>query len=183
MGWDDDNLKDESAFKIIISFLKDEDLKVKAILWMILPNIRQDTLLLKQARMIDKFKEVDMWKNVIIVCKKPINLEEDVQGARHAAKTISQDQDLDVQALGYAFLEGTSWTVRQRAQFEDDSFRSDFNVKNDEEVRDAIFDAISNLPKPTQVRTHNHSLIFHLPYDFYHLSHFLYTVNYSYIVF
>lgn len=173
MGWDDDNLKDESAFKIIISFLKDEDLKVKAILWMILPNIRQDTLLLKQARMIDKFKEVDIWKNVIIVCKKPINLEEDVQGARHAAKTISQDQDLDVQALGYAFLEGTSWTVRQRAQFEDDSFRSDFNVKNDEEVRDAIFDAISNLPKPTQVRTHNHSLIFHLPYDFYHLSHFL----------
>ena len=56
MGWDEDNLRDESAFKCILTFLKDEDLKVKGILWMILPNIRQDALLLKQARMIDKFK-------------------------------------------------------------------------------------------------------------------------------
>ena len=154
MGWDDDSLKDESAFKCILRFLRDEDLKVRAILWMTLPNIREDALLLKQARMIDKFKEVDIWKNVVIVCKKPINLEEDVQGARHAAKTVSQDQDLHVQALGYTFLGGTAWTERQRAQFEDDSFRSDFNVKTDEEVKDAIFDAISNLPKPIQVSTH-----------------------------
>ena len=95
---------------------------------------------------------MDIWKNVIIVCKKPINLEEDVQGARHAAKTVCRDRDLDVQALGYTFLEGTPWTDRQRAQFEDDSFRNDFNVKNDEEVREVIFEAISKLPKPIQVK-------------------------------
>ena len=41
MGWDDDSHKDESAFKSILRFLRDEDLKVRAILWMILPNIRQ----------------------------------------------------------------------------------------------------------------------------------------------
>ena len=41
MGWDDDSHKDETAFKSILRFLRDEDLKVRAILWMILPNIRQ----------------------------------------------------------------------------------------------------------------------------------------------
>ena len=56
MGWDEENLKDENSFKCILRFLKDEDLRVKAVLWMTLPNIRQDALLLKQARMIDKFK-------------------------------------------------------------------------------------------------------------------------------
>ena len=154
MGWDDDTLKDESAFKCILSFLREEDLRVKAVLWMILPNIRRDALLLKQARMIDRLgRGVDIWRNVVIVCKKPINLEEDIQGARHAAKVVSRDQDLDVRALGYTFLEGTSWTDRQRAQFEDEILRSDFNVKNDEEVREAIFDTISSLPKPIQVKT------------------------------
>ena len=29
----------------------------------------QDALLLRQARMIDKFREGDIWKNVIVVCK------------------------------------------------------------------------------------------------------------------
>ena len=41
MGWDDDSHKDENAFKSILRFLRDEGLKVRAILWMILPNIRQ----------------------------------------------------------------------------------------------------------------------------------------------
>ena len=58
-------------------------------------------------------------------------------------------------------MEGTPWTDRQRAQFEDESFRNDFNVKTDEEVRDVIFDAISNLPKSIQVRTRYYSFTYY----------------------
>ena len=54
--------------------------RVKAILWTILPNVRKDALLSKQANMINKFKEVDIWNNVIIVCKQSRNPEDDTQG-------------------------------------------------------------------------------------------------------
>ena len=85
--------------------------------------------------------------------QKPISLEEDVQGARYAARMICRDPDLHVRALGYTFLTGTSWTDRQRAQFEaDEGLRHDFNVKSDEEVRDAVLGAIGDLPKPVQVK-------------------------------
>ena len=61
---------------------------MKAILWTILPNVRKDALLSKQANMINKFREVDIWSNVIIVCKQSRNPEDDTQGALYAAKTF-----------------------------------------------------------------------------------------------
>ena len=154
--------------------------------------------------MIDKFREGDIWKNVIVVCKgrcytwrlhyylcffldppspchnqttnehpphsqtsyvrplplqKPISLEEDVQGAIYAARMICRDPDFHVRALGYTFLSGTSWTDRQRAQFEaDDNLRHEFNVKSDGEVRDAVTGAIAELPKPIQVKEPGHMI-------------------------
>ena len=84
--------------------------RVKAILWTILPNVRKDALLSKQANMINKFKEVDIWSNVIIVCKQSRNPEDDTQGALYAAKAFSPD--LEVPVLGYTFLEDPSWTSR-----------------------------------------------------------------------
>ena len=84
--------------------------RVKAILWTILPNVRKDALLSKQANMINKFKEVDIWNNVIIVCKQSRNPEDDTQGALYAAKAFSPE--LEVPVLGYTFLEDPSWTSR-----------------------------------------------------------------------
>ena len=86
------------------------NIRVKTILWTILPNVRKDALLSKQANMINKFKEVDIWSNVIIVCKQSRNPEDDTQGALYAAKAFSPD--LEVPVLGYTFLEDPSWTSR-----------------------------------------------------------------------
>ena len=60
--------------------------------------------------MINKFKEVDIWNNVIIVCKQSRNPEDDTQGALYAAKAFCPD--LEVPVLGYTFLEDPSWTSR-----------------------------------------------------------------------
>ena len=45
---------------------------MKAIIWTVLPNIRKDALLTKQARLIDLFKPAKIWNNVIIICKQVI---------------------------------------------------------------------------------------------------------------
>jgi hypothetical protein len=50
-------LSDDFTFKEILRFIGEQQLlRVKAILWCILPNVRKDALLLKQARLIDMFK-------------------------------------------------------------------------------------------------------------------------------
>lgn len=64
-AFDDDNFR-------CMHFLAAENhlLCVKAIIWNILPNVRRDGTLSSQAKMINMFKEKDIWNNVIIVCKK-----------------------------------------------------------------------------------------------------------------
>ena len=52
-------------------FINEHNLhQVKAIIWNINPNIREDDLITRQAYLINLFKEDEIWKNVIIICKK-----------------------------------------------------------------------------------------------------------------
>ena len=72
---------DDSTFKDILRFIGDQQLlRVKAIIWNILPNVRKDALLSKQARLIDLFKPKEIWHNVLIICKQSRNPEDDAQG-------------------------------------------------------------------------------------------------------
>ena len=72
---------DDSTFKDILRFIGDQQLlRVKAIIWNILPNVRKDALLSKQARLIDLFKPREIWHNVLIICKQSRNPEDDAQG-------------------------------------------------------------------------------------------------------
>ena len=74
------HFSDDSTFKDILRFICDEELlRVKAIVWNILPNVRKDALLTKQARLINLFKPKDIWHNVVIVCKQSRNPEDDAQ--------------------------------------------------------------------------------------------------------
>ena len=62
---------DDLTFKEILQFINDNRLlKVKAIIWTVLPNVRKDALLKKQANLIDRFKPTEIWNNVIIICKQ-----------------------------------------------------------------------------------------------------------------
>ena len=65
------HISDNDTFKDILMFINEHNLhQVKAIIWNINPNIREDDLITRQAYLINLFKEDEIWKNVIIICKK-----------------------------------------------------------------------------------------------------------------
>ena len=83
-------MEDEETFKDILRFISKHDiLRVSCVIWNILPNIRKDALLRKQAQMINLFKAEEIWRNVIIVAKQSLNPEEDCAGAvREESKNL-----------------------------------------------------------------------------------------------
>ncbi len=141
---------DDHTFKDILRFIGDNQLlRVKAIIWNILPNVRKDALLTKQARLIDLFKPKEIWSNVVIVCKQSRNPEDDSQGALAAARQFCPKAEPPV--LGFTFIDDASLTANQRKRFaKASSLREDFLVKNDDEVRRSVFEVIAGLPEPIQ---------------------------------
>lgn len=89
---------------------------MKAIIWSILPNVRKDGVLTKQARLINMFKEREIWNNVVIVCKQSHNPADDAQGALAAAKEFNPSAEVTV--LGYTYVQDPSLTERQREIFQ-----------------------------------------------------------------
>ena len=147
VGWDDADLEDDSTFKNILKFINDSKLlRVKAIIWSILPNVRKDALLMKQAKMIDLFSPGEIWNNVVIICKQSRNSEEDAQGAIAAAKAFNINAEPKV--LGFTYLDDPTLTSKQRKTFENVNTREIFLVKNDDEVRANVFDSILTVGKP-----------------------------------
>lgn len=124
---------------------------MKAIIWNVLPNVRKDALLTKQARLIDLFKPKDIWQNVLIICKQSRNPDDDAQGALAAARQFNPRAEPPV--LGFTFIDDASLTANQKKRFEKaHSLREDFLVKTDNEVRKAVFQNISLLKDPVQGR-------------------------------
>ena len=90
VGWDDAECDDEETFKDILRFINDHDItRVAAIIWNVVPNVRRDALLSKQARLINLFKDEEIWRNVVIVAKQSLNPEADCAGAVRAAEEHS----------------------------------------------------------------------------------------------
>ena len=84
VGYDDTSrIDDEESFKNVLKFIQKEKLlKIKAIIWTILPQERKDARLQRQAEFINRFREEEIWRNVIIVAKQPgsFSLEKACQG-------------------------------------------------------------------------------------------------------
>ena len=49
-----------------------------------------------------------------------------------------------MKVLGYTYLDDPSLTVKQKRRFKDSETREIFLIKNDQEVRESIFDTITN---------------------------------------
>ena len=82
VGWDDAEMEDEETFKDILRFISKHDItRVGCIIWNVLPNIRKDALLKKQAALINQFKAEEIWRNVVIVAKQSLTPDEDCAGA------------------------------------------------------------------------------------------------------
>lgn len=120
---------------------------MKAIIWNILPNVRKDALLTKQARLINLFKPKEIWHNVVIICKQSRNPEDDAQGALAAARQFNPRVDPPI--LGFTYIDDASFTLNQRKRFQrEPSLREDFLIKTDDEARRDIFRTISSLKDP-----------------------------------
>ena len=61
----------------------------------------------RQAEFINRFREEEIWRNVIIVAKQPgsFSLEKSCQGAEEAAKMLSGGRGQTVQRLGFTYLD------------------------------------------------------------------------------
>ena len=150
MGWDDAEVEDEETFKDILRFINKHDItRVRCIIWNILPNIRKDALLKKQAELINLFKAEDIWRNVVIVAKQSLTPAEDCAGAVRAAEELSREWP--VVATGYRFLSDPSLSPAQRDLMQDAATRKTFNVKTDSEVRETLTSLMDRLGPPVQV--------------------------------
>jgi len=149
VGWDDAECEDEETFKDILRFIdKYEITKVSAIIWNIVPNVRRDALLAGQARLINLFKENDIWNNVLIIAKQSLNPKVDCQGAVKAAQDFT---DIPILHTGYRFYNDPTISAEQRDSFRSAQARSLFNVKTDDEIKSILSENIGKMGRPIQV--------------------------------
>jgi len=149
VGWDDAECEDEETFKDILRFINKYDItKVSAIIWNIVPNVRRDALLMDQARMINMFKEKDIWNNVLIVAKQSLNPKVDCQGAVKAAQEFT---DVPILHTGYRFYNDPTVSAEQRDSFRSPQSRALFNVKTDQEIFSILKENLGKMGQPVQV--------------------------------
>ena len=158
VGWDDAECEDEDNFKEVLRFIAKNDItRVQAIVWNVIPNVRRDALLSKQASLIDMFKPKEIWNNVVIVLKQSMNPENDGKGALRAA--LEYDPHSKLQIVGYRFLEDQTITDEQRENLQDANTRKIFNVKTNEEIRELLGEKVNEIGKPIKVIFQNKKCI------------------------
>jgi len=150
VGWDDAECDDEETFKDILRYINQYDItRVAAIIWNVVPNVRRDALLKKQAQLINQFKEEEIWKNVLIVAKQSLNPEADCAGAVRAAEDFSDETP--ILFTGYRFLTDPTLNPAQRGVLSDETSRKMFNVKSDDEVKETLKEFLDQMGPPVQV--------------------------------
>lgn len=150
VGWDDAECEDEETFKDILRFISDYEVtRVAAIIWNIIPNVRRDALLRKQAEMINQFRCGQIWRNVLIVGKQSLNPESDCAGAVRAGEEWSEEWP--VLATGYRFFTDPTVSPEQRGMLRDEATRDLFNIKTDAQVRETIRGYLRMMGPPVQV--------------------------------
>jgi hypothetical protein len=94
VGYDDStHLTDEESFQDVLKFIDQHDMKkVRAIVWTVMSQERNDARLQRQADFINQFKPGEIWRNVIILVKHPgsFNPQLACQGALVAAKAHAE---------------------------------------------------------------------------------------------
>ena len=138
VGWEDANVDDEDTFKDILKFIDANNIiNIRAVIWTVSPNVRQDALLNRQAALINKFGDKEIWNRVIISCKQSANPDTDTRGALAAA--LDYDPRSSIQVVGYRFLDDSSLSMDQQMSCESDAkTRETWNVKTDDESQGII---------------------------------------------
>jgi len=154
VGFDgtDANRSDEEAFQYVLRFLQEQKIShVVGIIWTVNPDDREAAKLQEQAKLINKFKEEDVWSNVIVVVKKTRgNARRDGAGALAAAGRYCNPDT--VKALGYALLEQLDENEKPFWQEQTKENRLKMGIMTSEEAKVLINDTLKTLPPMFQVR-------------------------------
>jgi len=155
VGYDDSSKVDDAeSFKEVLRFIQEKRLlKIKAIVWTILPQERKDARLQRQAEFINRFREEAIWDNVIIIAKQPggFSMQKACQGAEEAAKLHCNDLK-DIRKLGFTYLDDSIPDDFKEVLFSlDAEKRKGMLYLTEDEVYEKITTAIGSIEKPIKV--------------------------------
>eukprot|EP00092_Neocalanus_flemingeri_P026565 GFUD01028790.1.p1 GENE.GFUD01028790.1~~GFUD01028790.1.p1 ORF type:complete len:475 (+),score=82.08 GFUD01028790.1:64-1488(+) len=155
VGYDDtSNVDDAESFKEVLKFIQEQRLlKIKAIIWTILPQERKDARLQRQAEFINRFKEEAIWDNVIIIAKQPgsFSLYKACQGAEEAAK-VHCNEIKNIQKLGFTYLDNSIPDDFKEVLLNlDPEKRKGMLYLTEDEVYEKINGAIESIKQPIRV--------------------------------
>jgi len=155
VGYDDtNNVDDAESFREVLKFIQEKRLlKIKAIIWTILPQERKDARLQRQAEFINRFREEAIWDNVIIIAKQPgsFSLYKACQGAEEAAK-VHSNEIVSIRKLGFTYLDSSiPEDFKDVLLGLDPEKRKGMLYLTDEEVYEHITREIESIEKPIKV--------------------------------
>jgi len=158
VGYDDTgNKDDEEIFRNILKFIQSHDLtKVRAIVWTVLPQERRDARMQRQAEFINRFREENIWANVIIIVKQPgpgqTSLERTSQGSVEAARMFSEQGITGDRVMGFTYLDDSVPPDFQAVldSLDADKRRSMLYLSS-EEVNARVREAVSGIREPVKV--------------------------------
>ena len=158
VGYDDtDNVDDEETFKNILKFIQQNNLmKIRAVVWTVLPQERKDARLQRQADFINRFREELIWSNVILIVKSPgpgvSSVQRAGQGADEAAKIWCKHGLDNSRKLGFTYYDD-SVPADFKAVLDslDDDKRYSMLYLTTEEVRDRVSEAVESVEEAVQV--------------------------------
>ncbi|TRY63572.1 hypothetical protein TCAL_15183 [Tigriopus californicus] len=163
VGYDDStHLTDEESFQDVLKFIDQHDMKkVRAIVWTVMSQERNDARLQRQADFINQFKPGEIWRNVIILVKHPgsFNPQLACQGALVAAKAHANDET-QIKAVGYTYLDDALPTkLRQSVSHLSKKARSEMLLVSDDEVRQILEEQISTIENPIPIIFRDHQCL------------------------
>ncbi len=149
VGWQDVLEEDEVLFQDLLRYLREEGFgKVEAVLWCVIPNVRRDAALTKQAGMIHQVGD-NVWARTVVVCKQSMRPERDGAGAVKAAEECG---GVSPKVVGYRYLSDLDNDEQMKRVKGDAEARRAFNVLNDQEVRECLVDALLETKGREEVR-------------------------------
>ena len=154
-GWDDsEGVEDSVSFREVLAFINDnEQNKVRAIIWTILPSERATSTLRRQAAFIDEFATGQIWDRVVIVCKQPPggDLERACQGALQAARDCSRTHCSGVKLWGCDIMGLPDGPDPHPLAAIDRSTRLRLRTLSRDEAREELDEVIRSMEGPVRV--------------------------------
>jgi len=164
VGFDGTNIErtNKEAFQYILRFLQEKNIShMVGIIWTVNPDNRESAQLQDQAKLINEFKEVKVWDNVMVLVKRTRGApRQDAAGALAAAKGVAPTIDVDrINVIGFSLLEELD--EREMAFWSKQNIddRNKMGIKTREEASQLVKETLRILPSPMQVVFNNNKCL------------------------